>query len=97
MNGRSQATCVPLEGWLVECESTADAMAVERADAILGDRHYRNYSPTELDELAVVLRHYDRQSAAEALARRASRLRAALFLKYSVGYDASSSVGRASG
>jgi hypothetical protein len=71
---------VPLEGFIVECESVADAVAVKNADEVLSDRGLSSYAPVELDRLADVLTRYGRQSAANVLRSEAQRRRAAAFL-----------------
>lgn len=78
---------VSLQGRIVECVSEDDAAAIKDADVILSNRESIAYSPVEIDRLTTVLRRYGRESAAEMLSHRASRLRAALFLKHSIGYQ----------
>jgi hypothetical protein len=67
---------VPLEGFVVECESEEDAVAVRNADDILSGRDRGFQFPVVLDRLALILLKYGRQSAAEALSRRAAIVRA---------------------
>ena len=77
---------VPLQGWIVECKSIEDAVAVKRANAILSDLDVDPTTPIELNTLASILMLYGRKSAADALAQRASRIRAAAFLTENLGY-----------
>ena len=62
---------VPLEGWIVECDSIDDAVAVKNAEQILSSRNYVGYAPAELDRLAAILVKYGRKSAAVHLRQRA--------------------------
>jgi hypothetical protein len=71
---------VLLQGRAVECLSLEDAAAIKMADGLLADGDSHIYSSDELDRIAGVLLRYGRQQAAETLAQRASRLRAAKFL-----------------
>jgi hypothetical protein len=78
---------IPLEGWIVECESVEDAIAVTNANAILSNQSTFAYAPADLEQLADVLLRYGRQTAVDTLKRLASRMRAAAFLKDSIGYE----------
>ena len=67
-----------LDGELIDCNSTSDAEAINRADVLLRD--IAQGTAGELHSVAVVLVRYGCQRAAERLTHRASRLRAAQFL-----------------
>jgi hypothetical protein len=97
MENRTCGFRVPLEGWVVECETVEEAMAIQDANAILVGRNLFAYSPADIDRIVAVLKRHGRESAAEALHRKASRMRAALFLKYSAGYESPMKIGRAFG
>ena len=77
---------VPLQGWMVECESIQDAVAVKNADAFISGRDTVVYTPVELDDLATACKRYGRHSAADILNAQASRMRAAAYLQDSIGY-----------
>jgi hypothetical protein len=73
-----------LRGRLVNCISIDDAVAVKTAEALL--RNGDAATPSELQRLAGILTRYDCHEEAQELSHQASRLRAAQFLKDSVGY-----------
>ena len=60
---------VSLEGWMVECDSIEDAVAVRNAESILATRNHAGYTPAELERLAALLVRYGRKSAAVHLRR----------------------------
>lgn len=66
---------VPLEGWIVECNSIEDAVAVEYAERMLSTRNYAGYTPAGIDRLAAILATYGRVSAAVHLRQSACQKR----------------------
>jgi hypothetical protein len=74
----------PLQGRLVECTCVGDAVAIKTADALLRDGDACTAS--ELQRLAGILTRYQCQDEADKLTHRASRLRAAQFLRETTGY-----------
>ena len=76
---------VPLNGRSVECTSIEDAIAIKTADDLLRDGDA--CTPSELHRLAGILTRYGCRPEAEKLSSRASRIRAAQFLKETIGYE----------
>jgi hypothetical protein len=74
----------PLRGRLVNCSSLDDAVAVRTANDLLESPD--GETAAECQRLAAILTRYDCVDEAQELSHRASRLRAAQFLKDSVGY-----------
>jgi hypothetical protein len=77
---------VPLQGFMVECESIEDAVAVKNSDAFICGRDTVTYTPAELETMAAVLKRYGRRSAAEILVGQANRIRAAELLSVSADH-----------
>jgi hypothetical protein len=78
---------VNLQGVLVSCDSLDDAVAVKTANDVLRWQSAGDFTPRELDRFAGVLIRYGRDAEAETLSHLSCRMRAALFLANSVGYE----------
>ena len=72
------------QGQRIKCATAEDAMAIQFAERML--RGDKPASPDHLARAVVVLRSYGCYTAANALSGQLARLRAAEFLKDSLGY-----------
>jgi hypothetical protein len=75
----------PLQGRLVQCNCVEDAVAIKTADALL--RNGDTCTASELQRLAGILTRYNCHDEAAKLTNRATRQRAAEFLRRSTGYQ----------
>ena len=77
---------VSLQGWVIQCSSVDDAVAIKKADGILSNGDGHQQSPVELCRLAFILKKFDCLDAAKSLEHRAVRQRAKAVLK-KAGYE----------
>ena len=72
------------QGQTIECATAEDAITIKFAERVLNNSE--TAPPAQLSHAVVVLRCYGCYTAANALAGQLARLRAADYLKNSVGY-----------
>lgn len=66
---------VLLEGWVIECNSVEDAVAVEYAERMISTGNFSGYTPAGIERVATILAAYGRLSAAAHLRQCASKSR----------------------